>query len=1825
TAGGTQTKCINTAITTTTYATTGATGATVTGLPAGVSGSWASNVVTISGTPTASGAFIYTVTTTGGCTSPAVTATGTITVTPNNTVTAASATPTLCINTALTAITHTTTGATGIGAATGLPAGVTASWASNTITISGTPTASGTFNYNIPLTGGCGTVNATGTITVTPNNTISLTAGGTQTKCINTAITTTTYATTGATGATVTGLPAGVSSSWASNVVTISGTPTASGAFIYTVTTTGGCTSPAVTATGTITVTPNNTVTAASATPTLCINTALTAITHTTTGATGIGAATGLPAGVTASWASNTITISGTPTASGTFNYNIPLTGGCGTVNATGTITVTPNNTISLTAGGTQTKCINTAITTTTYATTGATGATITGLPAGVSGSWASNVVTISGSPSVAGTFTYTVTLTGGCTGGTNSVTGTITVTAQPTASAGGSQTICVGGTATVSGASASNGTISWTENGAGSITAGGTTTTPTYTSAAGDAGNTVTLIMNVSNSPCTSATATYSVVVKAQPTASAGGSQTICVGGTATVSGASASNGTISWTENGAGSITAGGTTITPTYTSAAGDAGNTVTLTMTVTNSPCTAASATYSVIVAADPSIFTQPVGATICNGGTHTMSVAAANGTGGYTYQWQSSPDGTNWTNISGATSASYTTPPLTENIFYHVITGANGNGCGNVTSNSTAITVYAPLAPGIISTDQSICSGATPAPLTGSSPTGGDGNYTYQWQQQANCTGAWTTISGANSANYSPGALTQNTCYRRIVTDNLCGTAYSTPLAPSTGLVLNYTFDDIQEPARNLVNNPNGTIISNGTPGNYQPGWDAALHTDAITVSNWSTGYNSGVPSASIGYHARWIYGGTDGSNDPCMFFQDQNDLYGLGHRWLGISQSVGIPNNLGLTYGDIVTVSWYQKSSVAGKGANVGLYHYRIAEASYGFETNITTINVTSVGTWERVSFTTTIGANWDLSQSFSIYVYGQSGAYGQLWVDKVQIEENDQATPFITGTSTTATVTDYSGNGNHGTIDAASSPLWVSGGVSGGAYDFNGNQYIDCNYGSGLNPSTNPHTFSMWVKSDNPANNMMYMTAGQVPNSNYRFYVGTYNGNWDMGIQGSSWGGGTINASTNWTHIAVVMNGSVATLYVNGVVGRTINYTSYTFNRDIYIANHDNNYWWLGYVDDVRIYNTALTPAQVQDISTSSSLMITVNPIPTVTLAALPTAVCIGTQAQLSASSPVTGADFLWNPGSMNGSPVTVAPMSNTTYTVTSTAASCSATSTVTVTVLAPPTTGLSSGDYVWSGNTSINWTTPSNWLIYGGGSSYSVASGIPDNTRNVIIRAYAPCASNISHVPTAVSGSCKNLTIETQLVMDGASSLDVYGNWTNSGIFNASDGTVSFRGSVTPVTINTGGLGADHDFYNLTINKSTNADLVRIGSNDVNVTNTLTMLKGNIDALTNNKLLILGTSTANLGTLAHTDGFVYGKMTRWFAAATNAGNSTGLFPFGLGTNNRHMLVEFTSLKTSGGSLTAFFNATPMAWSPSWLAQLELVPAVSGCPPFYIASLDDKGYWDVTPGNSLSGGNYDITLTGGGITYTNLCQLTAVKRVQSAGPDWVQSGTHMTPWVVSGNPKVQRTGATGWSNWGLGGGNDNPLPINLLNFNAVCENNEVAITWATATETNNDYFTIQRSTDAGTWEFVKNIPGNGNSNTVLYYATTDPDPYSGVSYYRLMQTDFDGSSETFSPVAVICREGNEGQGISYYPNPFTSEVVVDMQNIDFDRAVLRIYDLLGKIVFEQDLESSGLLDQKLTLNLNFLPAGIYSAEFVTDGYSNASKIVKNY
>ncbi len=344
----------------------------------------------------------------------------------------------------------------------------------------------------------------------------------------------------------------------------------------------------------------------------------------------------------------STSTLTVTNLITTTFYRVVVASGVCSTVFSVPAL-VTVNLLPVATAGGSQAICITgTAIVAGATALNGVISWTENGAGTITSGSntIAPTYTPVPGDAGNTVTLTMTVTSDNVCAPRTAAATYTVLVDALPTATAGGTQTICSNGTATISGASATNGAILWTENGAGSITSGVTTLTPVYTAAPADAGTTVTLTMTViSNNSCSphTATATHTIIVNPLPTANAGGSQSICPTESVTVSGASATNGTILWTENGAGSITSGSTTLTPTYTSAAADGGTTVILTMTVTsNNACApqTATATYTVIINPSSKGGSISGGAAVCSGSNNT--ILTLNGYAGSIIKWQSTP-------------------------------------------------------------------------------------------------------------------------------------------------------------------------------------------------------------------------------------------------------------------------------------------------------------------------------------------------------------------------------------------------------------------------------------------------------------------------------------------------------------------------------------------------------------------------------------------------------------------------------------------------------------------------------------------------------------------------------------------------------------------------------------------------------------------------------------------------------------------------------------------------------------------------------------------------------------------------------------------------------------------------------------------------------------------------------------------------------------------------------------------------------------------------------------------------------------------------------
>jgi len=145
----------------------------------------------------------------------------------------------------------------------------------------------------------------------------------------------------------------------------------------------------------------------------------------------------------------------------------------------------------------------------------------------------------------------------------------------------------------------------------------------------------------------------------------------------------------------------------------------------------------------------------------------------------------------------------------------------------------------------------------------------------------------------------------------------------------------------------------------------------------------------------------------------------------------------------------------------------------------------------------------------------------------------------------------------------------------------------------------------------------------------------------------------------------------------------------------------------------------------------------------------------------------------------------------------------------------------------------------------------------------------------------------------------------------------------------------------------------------------------------------------------------------------------------------------------------------------------------------------------------------------------------------------------------------------------------------------DPALPIELLSFSGECNNQNVLFKWITATEHNNDYFSIEHSIDGLNWENIRNIPGAGNSTSEITYNYIDFNRYNNISYYRLKQTDYDGQTKVYSPIAVKkCFEMNELLSIA--PNPAIDQININYKG-DIDQVLsTSIYDVFGKLVYFQ-------------------------------------------
>jgi Secretion system C-terminal sorting domain len=161
-------------------------------------------------------------------------------------------------------------------------------------------------------------------------------------------------------------------------------------------------------------------------------------------------------------------------------------------------------------------------------------------------------------------------------------------------------------------------------------------------------------------------------------------------------------------------------------------------------------------------------------------------------------------------------------------------------------------------------------------------------------------------------------------------------------------------------------------------------------------------------------------------------------------------------------------------------------------------------------------------------------------------------------------------------------------------------------------------------------------------------------------------------------------------------------------------------------------------------------------------------------------------------------------------------------------------------------------------------------------------------------------------------------------------------------------------------------------------------------------------------------------------------------------------------------------------------------------------------------------------------------------------------------------------------------------------------LPITLTSFGGYNSGQYNSLNWSTGSEINNDYFTLERSKDGVTFEEIGEVDGSGNSSVVNNYAFIDKSPYTGVNYYRLKQTDFDYNYSYSDLVAI---EVSKGRELSIYPNPSTSFVKLSYGDKSLLNAVIKVYDVQGKLVFEETVKEDNISHE---ININQLNNGLY-------------------
>lgn len=370
------------------------------------------------------------------------------------------------------------------------------------------------------------------------------------------------------------------------------------------------------------------------------------------------------------------------------------------------------------------------------------------------------------------------------------------------------------------------------------------------------------------------------------------------------------------------------------------------------------------------------------------------------------------------------------------------------------------------------------------------------------------------------------------------------------------------------------------------------------------------------------------------------------------------------------------------------------------------------------------------------------------------------------------------------------------------------------------------------------------------------------------------------------------------------------------------------------------------------------------------------------------------------------------------------------------------------------------------------------------------------------------------------------------GTSSSDGHIRVTGTRTFspNASYGFTSTQAMVT-------GDALPSEVENLYMNKPSGIEVTL--TNSVEVKNQLVFNSG-ILVTGANDLFVSNSATSAIsgGELTGTDKFVNGRLIR---ATSNASGYN--FPVGM---SGYGAQGFSMNITGAGNILGFMEGNNTEPTQGFAyCDVESI----GAPGQTIGqgNAGTDGFLDKIPLDLGSPTQWNITNPGGGVSMYDITMFpngaNDIDPIMAAGGQemrfLLKNGEPGNTGVPVGNLPDEfeemgffacptgnsLSGMTGFSTFTISGssGSGSALPIELIYFNATPNQKIVDLTWATASELNNDFFTVERSQDGNTWEVVATVNGQGTTTQLTDYSDVDSRPFSGLSYYRLKQTDYDG------------------------------------------------------------------------------------------------------